>query len=256
VIREGDCLALVDDQVTPDDSGKMLCWEADQIAPLSESEFAKAQYPGKSAGDVQDNGIIRNRFGRMLAYATTGKRGLPVISDIDDATIYSRDLARLACNPWRLNQGRGVPSLITPATNFIDLYEMLGSELQSAKRSAKQYAYVKRADAVTDYDAPAGRAQFLPENEGKNSGSLTNEGAGETSSTGTNAPNYERLEAFTGGLTDYLASGDDVLIPDIKHPNGQLAAFMDSVNGQAGAALGVAMANAHGLAATSTAMAR
>jgi capsid protein len=240
VIREGDMLAVVDDEITGDDSGKLLTWEADQIAPLSDSAFRAAAYIGRSDKDKQDNGLIRNPWGKVLAYVTSGKRGMAVIDKVEDATIYARGLARLVKNPWRLNQGRGVPSLITPATNFIDLYEILASELLTAKRAAKQYAFVKREDAVTDWDSPATGAEFLPENDDKTAGTVAKEGANETTKTG--AKNYERLETFTGGLTDYLAPKDTVEFAKIDRPNSQLAAFMDAVNGQAGAALGLAHA--------------
>jgi len=154
-------------------------------------------------------------------------------------TFYSRDEARLVKSPWRLNQGRGVPALVTPAANFMDLYEILASELQSAKRTAKQYAYVKRSNAVTDFDDPTTGPEFLPENDGRTSTDVATDGANQTTHT---ARNYERLEQFTGGLTDYLQPEDDVLFPKLDHPNNALAAFLDAVNGYCGSALGIAFA--------------
>lgn len=234
MLREGDALCVVDDDLV-EDSGKLLTWESDQIAPLSEAALAASPFPKAR----QDNGILRDDWGRVLGYVTTRKRGLPVVDNIADATVWGRDAARLARNPWRLNQGRGVPSIITPASNYVDLYEILAGELATAKRAAKQYAYVRRKDAVTDWDNPAGSPEFLPENDGRTSTDVAADGANQTTHT---AKNYEKIEAMTGGLTDYIAPEDEVVIPDINRPNANLAAFLDSVNGMGGAALGMAMA--------------
>ena len=151
VMREGDLLSLVDDGAI-DNSGKLIHWEADQIAPVSDDILARqAQY--KTC--TQENGILRGKWGRIMAYICSGKRGMTVISNEKDATFWPRELAWLVKNPWRLNQGRGIPSVLTSATNFTDLYEILSKELQTAKVAAGNYASVKRADAVTDWDAPA-----------------------------------------------------------------------------------------------------
>jgi hypothetical protein len=116
---------------------------------------------------------------------------------------------------------------------------MLASELASAKRTAKQYAIVKRKDAVTDWDNPAGSPEFLPENDGRTSTSVAQDGANQATHS---AKNYERLEALTGGLTDYIDPDDAVEFPDLKHPNVNMAGFIESVLGFSGSALGLAQA--------------
>jgi len=234
VIREGDVLAVVDDNLI-EDTGKILTWEADQIAPVGDAVIKATEY----ANLKQDSGILRNNWGKIEAYCVTGKRGLALIDRREDVTFWKRGIARLPKNPWRLNQGRGIPSLITPSTNFIDLYEILASELQTAKRAAKQYAFVKRSNAVTDWDNPVGSPEFLPENDGRSSTSVATDGANQTTHT---ARNYEALEALTGGHTDYLDKDDEVEIPDLKHPNPEIAAFLETVHGYSGAALGLARA--------------
>lgn len=232
-MREGDLLAVVDDNLI-DDSGKLIHWEADQIAPLTESLIPK-QY----AGATQENGILRGKFGKILAYVCSGKRGMSVIDDIKDATVWPRDQARLVKNPWRLNQGRGIPSVLTSATNFTDLYEILSKELQTAKVAAGQYASVERENAVTDWNNPVNNPEFLPENSGKTAGEVATEGANSTVNTD---PNYDRLESYTGGYVDYLNKGDKINIPDIKRPNIHLMEFCEAVLGHAGASVGLARA--------------
>ena len=236
IIREGDMLSAFDDGVMGN-TGKLLHWEADQIAPLSEAAVKKSQYPQAT----QDNGLLRDKEGRVLAYVCTGKRGLTVIDDIANATILPRGVGRLIKNPWRLNQGRGVPSIITSATNFLDMYEMLAKELQSAKKAATMAGYTKRANGVTDWDNPGDTPEFLPENEGKTAATVATESAGGGASS---AQNYERLEGLTGGMWEYLDPGDEVEMLDTNRPNVQMLEFVESVLGFSGASLGMAKAYA------------
>lgn len=235
-IREGDMLGIVDDGLI-DDSGKLLHWEADQIVPLSDSALKFKGYGG--AEIVQENGIIRGKWGRVLAYVVTGKRGVTVV-EAADATVWKPEDARLVKNPWRMNQGRGVPSLITSATNFLDLYEILAKELISAKRATQVAGFVERADGVTDWDAPgAAGAGHLPENSEKTAADVATEGANATENEGKN---YERFEALTGGIFEYGAKGDKLTFPDIPRPNVRLAEFIEAVLGYAGASMGLARA--------------
>lgn len=234
-IRDGDVLAIVDDQLTDSDTGKVMTWESDQIVPVSEKVLADSPY----AKTKQDSGILRDNDGRIVAYCVTGRRGLSVIDDPKEVTYWTRDQARLMRNPWRLNQGRGIPSLITPSTNFVDLYEILSSALASAKKAVKQYAFVKRDNAVTDWDSPTTGSEWLPENDGRVAADVAKDGANQTTHT---SRNYEKLEALTGGLTDYLDPHDVVEIPEMNHPNPELAPFLEAVHDYSGAALGLAHA--------------
>ena len=231
VLREGDFLLLVDDGII-EDSGKLLSWEADQIAPLSKTALAASPY--KDA--TQDNGILRDKYGRELAYVSSGEHGLQSISDLDKATIYPRGEARLVRNPWRLNQGRGVASILTAAAQIQDLYEILMRELQTAKRAASQAGYTKRSDAVTDYDNAGEAPAFLPEGSGKDTATTDAEGANASS----NAPrNYENLESFAT-FWDYVDKDDEIHILDFQRPNVHLAEFIEAVMGMSGASMGLA----------------
>jgi len=140
-----------------------------------------------------------------------------------------------------LNQGRGIPSLLTAATNFLDLYEILGAELSSAKRAAVIAGFTKRTNAVTDWDTPTqvSGAPYLPENSGKDATTTAAEGA---NSTTPSARNYERFENLSGGYWEYLDAGDEVTFPDITRPNIHLAEFMEAILGHAGASVGLARA--------------
>jgi capsid protein len=237
IMREGDLLSVFDDGLI-DDSGKLLFWEAEQILPCSDNLF-KAKFPEE--GNVQDSGIVRNKFGRVLGYTCTGKRGLISIDNEADLTVWMRDNAIMPRDPWRMNQGRGVPPMLTAAASLLDLYEMLARELQTAKKAAADYAYVKRVDSVDDWDNPGTAPELLPENSGKDAATVATEtGGGAT----TGARNYESLEAFTGGYTDYGQPGDEVTHFDPKRPNVHMPEFIEAVLCQAGAAFGLARAYA------------
>ena len=241
-IREGDLLAVVDDGIVPTSmggvkggTGKLLHWESDQIVSLAEGAI-----PTKYKEAIQENGIMRDKIGKVLAYVTTGQRGLTNISEFKDATIWLRDNARHIKNPWRMNQGRGVPSLLASATNFIDLYEILAAELLSAKRAAVIAGYTKRDNAITDWDSATAAPGWLPENSDKSTATTAAEGANST--TDPSPKNYEAFENLTGGNWEYVDKGDEINFPDIKRPNVAIAPFIEAVMGFNGASLGLARA--------------
>jgi len=238
--RDGDVLMVFDDELI-EDSGKLLSWESDQIVPVTDSVLAALGLAGeRHAPNMQDNGIIRTQRGKIIAYLTTGQHGRTVVDEIANITPWKPDQARLIKNPWRLNQGRGVPRLITAASSLLDLYEMLGRELQSAKRAAAQYAWVNRKNAVDDWDSPGTRPEVLPENDGKTASTVAEDGA--NSASAPEARNYEELEAWLGGQVDYGEDGDSVIFAPPERPNVHMPEFIEAVQCQAGAAFGLARA--------------
>jgi len=234
-LREGDVLSVFDDRLL-ENSGKLLLWEADQVVPMTESLATELGYPVEKY--IQDNGIIRDKRGVVVAYVVTGKRGITTASSRDEVTIFPRESAMMPRSPWRLNQGRGVGPMLTCTASLLDVYEMLMRELQSATRAAAQYGYVKREAPVMDWDDPTDDAEFLTENDGKTAATVATESAGGTEA----ARNYENLEEFTGGLIDYMQVGDAVDFPKIDRPNIHMQEFIESVLCQCGAAFGLARA--------------
>lgn len=239
-MREGDMLAVFDDNLTPGDTGRLMSWESDQIVPANEDALRGLGFNPQT--HVQDSGIVRDKWGGVVAYLVTGKRGLTMITDAADATAWKREVAIMPRSPWRLNQGRGVPPMLAAAAPFLDVYEMLMRELQTAKRAAGQYAYVYRSDAVDNWDAPGSAPEYLPENDGKAAATAAADGA--NSATNPEARNYESLEAFTGGFTDYGQTGDKVEFPNVDRPNVHMAEFLEANLCYAGAAFGLARAYA------------
>jgi capsid protein len=236
ILREGDMLGVVDDGITEEDSGKLLTWESDQVIPVTEGVFKALGFKdGK-----QENGLVRAKWGKITHYLATGKRGVTVIDKKEDVTPFPRGVARLPVNPWRLNQGRGVPTMVSAAASFLDIYEMLARELQTAKRAAADYARIYREDAVDDWETPGSHPEYLPENDGKTATEVAAEGA--NSATHPEARNYESLEAFTGGHVDYGDPKDKVDWADSNRPTAHMPEFIEAVHCHAGAAFGLARA--------------
>lgn len=241
VLREGDYLTVFDDDLI-EDTGKLITWESDQIVKVSDDVLAQVLAAMKLPADtVQENGILRDKWGRVVGYLATGKRGFSIVDKYEDVTPWKASNALLPKNPWRLNQGRGVPTIITAASSLLDVYEMLARELQTAKRAAADYARVYREDAVGNWDDPGANPEYLPENDGKTAETVGAEGA---NSDNSEMRNYEALEAFTGGHVDYGVPGDTVDFANTDRPNVHMPEFVESVLCSAGAAFGMARAYA------------
>jgi capsid protein len=228
VHREGDCIVAVDDNLFKD-SGKLLFWESDQICPLSESALEDSPYKGFT----QDQGLIRDPItDKIVAFVVSGKRGLSTIDDYKECVILTTDEARFVSKPWRLNQGRGVGSVVTSAPQIQDVYEMQAAELQSAKANAKRAGVIKRADESADADY---MIEQIEEEQVSDDVS-----AADALDTKDKLPNYENFEALTGGYMEYLREGDDFQLLDSNRPNVNMLAFIQSLMGQAGSSRGLA----------------
>jgi len=122
----------------------------------------------------------------------------------------------------------------------MDAYEVLAAELASAKVNASVAAIVKReagiADLADDDFRDVDPAQQPEPVEAQNAEDIAAEDAEKR------APNYERIEALTGGITEYIDSRDDIQFPQISRPNKDLPTFLDYVDDASGASFGLAHA--------------
>lgn len=243
--REGNVLMAFDD--FDEDDGKLIFWESDQLATVKADDWkngAEAHHKNPDEGHEwydlidekvmpyhQANGIIRDLKGREVAYVATGCRGQAVTA-LTDCMILPRGSAKLLRKPWRFNQGLCHGEMLTASADMGDCYEMRAKELQSAKVAASYAGVVTRKDATSDYDDPTS-VTSLPENLGKSTDEIADELAGTT-------PNYDRLEALTGGYMEYMAEDDDFRILDFNRPNPNLAPFFEFAQASAGASLGLA----------------
>jgi capsid protein len=237
--REGDILVYFDDgsqlNVKEGGTGKIICYESDMICDLTD----KDKLPN---GCTQESGVVRDQYGREIGYIVSKKRGQVSIDSSNLARMFRRDpdnepenMVKLIKSTFRINQGRGTSELLSAIADMLDCYEMRSKELQSAKLAASLAGTIEREESITDYDD----VRLDPTNENPADGTTSETTLPEEQ---TEPVNYERMEALTGGIFDYLAKGDKLTLHDIKRPNIHMAEFIDHVTDAAGSVFGFAHA--------------
>ena len=147
IAMEGDCVVLFDDgQLTG--SGKLLFFEADQICNLdaaSWKEFAR----GPRRRWRQCSGVLLDGWGRKAGVVCSRYRGRTE-TPAKDAFVLTCDPAdpdaanwRHVTRKFRLRQLRGSADALASLTTVQDAAEMMSYELQSAKRGASHYAFIR-----------------------------------------------------------------------------------------------------------------
>ncbi len=258
----GDCVVIVD---TPDrasgaeapftGSGRIRVFDADEIGPLSESDFA----PLKASGLSQSEGLIYDAFGRHVGViVSTTERGKSVFRK-DASMVLLRDPdSPIPSNwtylqsGWRCNQGRGVTPFATIAATLSQIESITQSETAAAHLNSQMLgSYVRTDDRRRDEE------EALPDNfrpiEVTESGTAIDE-------TGETVPSEELEDALltdealaeeakpefpdelmraNGVFWDVLPEGWEGKLYDTKRPNANVAAFIDFLTGRAAAALSV-----------------
>jgi hypothetical protein len=267
--REGDQLWVFDDFDRQD--GTLTIFEADQIVSIEDgdwlNETKKQSFPWKEQDPtdrrrkiplMQKNGIVYDSRGRVHAYVVTHKVGKPICR-YDEVSIIPRWSRRhnpagsavLYKQPWRANQYRGAGTALTVANQQRDIYEMVAAELQSAKRSAQDYAFIE-----VDKDAEGAiiRAlQRVQQNNGSVSPTDVNNilyGDGSAGS-GFLGAMYENLEGNFGGRMDYLNPGERAVIHDNDRPSPGIKDFSSWIQEATGFAHGLGRCTSTGRAESS-----
>ena len=245
--HEGDFVAVFDDGIITGGigTGKLLFFEADQICNLDVNDFA----PFKANGFRQDSGIIYDRYGRIVGVIVSHKRGVESVM-LSECWVLtqdpdSRDLPswRFVRRKFRLIQSRGSADAIPAMQTTIDGYEILGYEMQTAKKACARYASVIEPEDDESGVTPTGFADLEIDGETVDPNQTPEEDEDEISA--------ERLEHYTGGNTDYLPKGSQVIFDPTNRPNANLSTFLDYTNDLSGGAHGMAHAYARGRADTS-----
>ncbi|HCE42304.1 MAG TPA: hypothetical protein DET40_01995 [Lentisphaeria bacterium] len=230
VIREGNVIVALDD--FDEDDGKLIFWESDQFATIEKSAWEKTDL--FKAGYKQDRGIITSKKGRVYGYAVGSERGKTSYKD-GEYTILTRDQAKLLKNPFRLNQKLGISGILTAATSYQDIHEGIQSELQTMK------LFSKRAGQVVKDPNYAGTSveEDILLNSGVDPEAII-DGTEATPTPAEPSDNYDKIEAYCGGLVDYMQSGEKFEpIDSGNRPNLSLKEFSDWVNIMAGGSLGL-----------------
>ena len=251
LMLEGDVLVSFDDWLA--DTGKLLIWEADQLcdlAPADWEQHAPDWCRDKEGNAVpQSNGIIRSKDGRLQGFIVcrrelaAEKAGTPPVT-FAEATLIPAESARLVKNRFRFNQVRGVPSMLPVSDNLYDIDEMIKSELSTARVRSKLYSYVKHEKGDLTDDQQKLAEDLLNElqngdlEEGDENSALDSAAVQKVKEL----PKYDTLEAYAGGMVDYVAPGDEPVFPGIDRPNLDTATFFNELGDSAAASQGLTQA--------------
>ncbi len=199
-----------------DDSEKggpqMFGFEADQFCNPTDWKLPK--------GHTITDGIVTDRFGKPLKYVIhpTGKRTAPK----KECMIYNASRVFHVATFRRFRQTHGISRIINSGGMSTDLLDYIKSDLLSSKAAAKFAMWVKRQNAM--------------EFEGVRTGNdIDVEGTGDdapeggTSEALSEAPTYNRLEEYTGGVFEYLNPGEDIGVIKPERPNNAFGDYVRSV---------------------------
>lgn len=242
--NEGDMVFAFDDGTITGGkgTGRILGWESDQITSLPAGDFAR-MFP---ITWTQDNGLIRDNFGREVGVIVTGKRGLSEVP-ASECFILRRDPMTARRDNWwvhvkrqfRLVQGRGVAAGLSSVALTMDAYELLAKHLQAAKKNSSIAAIIQREEAIEDFDDPA----FDPTNPESAEGTAAVDPTTLPEKQTSDAENYDQIEAFASHV-EYMDPRDKVTIPDVKFPDVNLPGFLDYVTDGGAQPFGLAHAYA------------
>ncbi|HCE46177.1 MAG TPA: hypothetical protein DET40_21745 [Lentisphaeria bacterium] len=242
VIREGACIVAFDDFDLED--GRLIFFEMDQFATIDKATWEKTDL--YKQGYKQSGGIITSKKGRVYGYAVGSERGKTSYKD-GEYTILTRDQAKLLKNPFRLNQKNGVSGILTSANQYADIYEGISSELMTMKLFSKRAGQVVKDPNYTGTSVE----EDILLNAGTDPEGII-DGTEATPTPAEPADNYEKIEAYCGGLVDYMQPGEKFEeITSGNRPNLSLKEFCDWIVGMNGASLGLYSCYSKGEVSTS-----
>lgn len=264
---EGDFVAVFDagQLTTPDTlgTGRLLFFEADQICNLDESgwrDFAR----GPRRRWRQCSGVLLDGHGRRAGVVVCKHRGRTE-TPRDDAFILTCDPEnpdaanwRFVSRKFRLRQLRGVADAIPALTTSQDAAEMQSYELQTAKRAASHYAFVRlRKQEATAEDM----AELPPPENAAAAAGTDATGAGNAAAASAAAQDAppaipQNLARITGGQLDASDAVDGIDWDPASRPNGAVTDFLQYAARQAGRAHGLNSSYALGKADGSYSAAR
>ena len=156
-ILGGDMVLLFDDGLV-EDSGKILLYEPDEIGNTTET--ALALHYGKNAR--QSLGRVYNANGRFQGVVVSRSQRGAEVFDPAKSYFLKRDpdssafdnLWIMPRNVFRIAQGRGVSPMSSSLATILDLEDLCGFELASAKKNSQTIAQIlqntpNQEDAIT-----------------------------------------------------------------------------------------------------------
>lgn len=249
----GDCVLVFDWDVTPGSTGQIISFEPDCIGNLNEADFKK-HFPNCH----QYQGIIKNEAGKTVGVVCSwSERGQTEYKLTDsDGRRAAWTMIKPAGVAWedcqftivrtlaRFNQMRGMSRLWSGLGTVVDLSDLQGYEVQTAKKNSQTIAQVLQtaeenedelaAEMDPDAEAPIedGAAEISPE-----------QAAAEAEEEAEQIPlDLDEIRG-AGCIYDVLPPGVKMELLDTKHPNNNLIEFSKWLHG--GVAFAVGLGNVH-----------
>lgn len=273
VAMEGDCVVVFDrGQLTG--SGKLLFFEADQVCNLRGDDWKKFAV-GPRRRWRQCSGILLDGWGRKAGVVVSRYRGrtetarkdafvLTCDPDNPDAAFW-----RHVTRKFRLRQLRGSAPALASLSTTQDAHEMMGYELQSAKRGASHYAAV----LLKDPEKQPEDASELPTPESLAGGASTDctpagtaNAAAAASAAAASVPGAtdddddlpipRNLASITGGQNDVMEGVEKIEWDPAARPSERVVDFLEFSTRLAGRAHGLNSSYALGRADGSYSAAR
>ena len=255
---EGDAVALWDGgELSPrhpsgKGTGRLAFFEADQIANLVPADWTEYTKRAGHPGWHQVSGVILDDLGRKCGIIVSRHRGLSevvwrdaliLLADPDDPdAAHWRHVTR----KFRLRQLRGSADALPSATTVQDALEMTDYELQSAKRSAANYAAILAKDApvqAVDMAALPDPSTLAPEGSAAADATAAASGTASTNGATDDAPGVNlsatNLARISGGQSDYWEGVEKIEWNPATRPSDRVVEFLEHALRMAGRAHGL-----------------
>lgn len=236
----GDVVLLFDDGLV-EDSGKILLYEPDEIG--NSTYTAVQQHYGKRAR--QSLGRVYNGNGRFIgAIVSRSQRGVVEFDPTKsyflkcdpDASFYD-SMWIMPRNVYRIAQGRGIAPLAQSLATILDLEDLCGFELAASKKNAQTVGQVL-VDSQEEETTPPS-----PFGEDVDFSQMTDEEVEQYAKAVQEEKTVSLDRVRMAGIEyQVMPEGSHMELFDTKHPNGQMAEFIDFLAGKASAPFGLSRA--------------
>ena len=249
----GDCVLVFDWDVTDASTGQIISFEPDCIGNLDEGEF-KRYFPDHR----QYQGIIKNAAGKTVGVVCSwSERGNTEYRLTDESgrratwtMIKPSGVAWEDC-PFtivrtfaRFNQMRGMSRLWSGLGTVVDLSDLQGYEVQTAKKNSQTIAQVlqqaedNEGELAEEMD-PDAEAPIVDESVDGSAPAAQAAGDSEDDQISLDLDEI----AGAGCIYDVMPPGVKMELLDTKHPNNNLIEFSKWLHG--GVAFAVGLGNVH-----------
>ena len=249
----GDCVLVFDWDVTDSSTGQIISFEPDCIGDLEDGEFKK-HFPKYR----QYQGIIKNEAGKTVgvvcSWSERGQTEYRLTDEHGNRAAWT--MIKPAGVAWedcpftivrtvaRFNQMRGMSRLWSGLGTVVDLSDLQGYEVQTAKKNSQTIAQVlQQAEddegELSEEMDPDAEAPVVDDADGEPGA----EGEAVKDDDAEQIPlDLDEIEG-AGCIYDVMPPGVKMELLDTKHPNNNLIEFSKWLHG--GVAFAVGLGNVH-----------